>query len=538
MHRFTQFLRCAALIGFGGVATQALACNDDAMTLEMRDAIYANDIHRVEATFVAQQAAFEAGEVTADEMRCLLHHFSKSRPETGGFVEAWRDAYPASPYAMTARAWHVLRASTDMRGEDIVARTYPEALRLFNEWQREGWGLAALAYDANPRFIPASDYIIGSANPMNAKRRSDEVFRAVMESDPNYGTYRHARNRIIRGWGWSWREAERFCDTYGPLYEKNVGDDDPSLICQLRIAPHFGSQKHDWKIATLKTLDRTDLDYLWMWYLTRMDATPEQVARAHAVIADPEYLNYADALRFDENVAASHGYDFVSYDVRLRQVERATAELDHDPYNPTLIGWLTDPVMKPGWTEDGLQKWDLVNQIEPREETELTSRLLVRKPYHADTWSRLKGALLRERQVVPHGPMMALTTNEVVYSNHRIDVVNGYIGQLIRAYGDWKRFEPEGAMASLPEEAQRNLSIYYNGVDIDRDFLCPLTRALRLHDVLCEGNAEPACFLPPMITSSFAVVEEQVQSRGVCTTERLMPREALFFTPVPLPEFE
>ncbi len=85
--------------------TLAIGCEAAPSYVETREAIYAHDLDRVEQILSEAQDLFEAGQRSADDLRCLFGHFEKMRPATFDFVEDWRAAYPASAFAQTAQAF-------------------------------------------------------------------------------------------------------------------------------------------------------------------------------------------------------------------------------------------------------------------------------------------------------------------------------------------------------------------------------------------------------------------------------------------------
>ncbi len=511
----------------------SFACDDAPTTLGLRSAIYAGDVEDVETSFQRTQAQFVEGRRSADEMRCLFRHFQRSRPETTTFIDTWLESYPASPFAQTAKAWNLYQSSLDMRGTGPDEEIYSEAAHLAETWMQDGWDLASRAYAANPRLIAASDVLILSAHAVGAQTRGDAVFAEVMANAPNYGSYERARAQHSAGRGHTWEEVERFCDTYAATFIEEGSD--PALVCRLKVSPAF-PRKRLWRIGQLKALDRPDLDYLWLTYLTRPEASADHAARAHAVMTADDYRDNTFAPRFDSHLAEKHGYGYVLPGITARRVAHAEKLLPHDPYNPVLIKWRLEAMSAPlplDWQTFQLR----LSSPSPAEAEELTKRLVIRAPFDRQAWAYYRWALTMSHGRLPHGLNMAFHNNLVVLGDHRMDDLKEYLGHLYIAFHEFPKYSGENAVYG-PGDTSAQYAGYFDGVDRDSEILCPYVRGMRLWEHLCDTREGGNCHLSGYVTGRYLQVTEEVEARDICIPERTMPQEALFLSPALLPEID
>ena len=503
-------------------APGAQACSKEANYLELRDAIYANEIDRVEGLLNGYQAEFESGARPMEDIRCYYRHFGRTRPETSDFIDAWRAAHPASAHAKVAKAKFLSKISWSIRGDSFANETYPEALRQFGAMQHEAWRLANEAFEQNPRLIPASDVIIHLANPNRRKTEAQAVVAQVMENDPNQQTLDFAIGTIMRGWGGTWKQVETLCDTYAEIVPN--APEDARLICWLKGANKF-PQTRPWMVSTLAEVDMPDLDYLRLWELTDPAATAEEAAAAYLYLTREDNLALGQAIRFDQFVAKRYGYPFISEQVSQRRHDYARDLLIHDPLNLELIEWAMTPVERVLDTDEiGRLTTETVWAPTETERFEFAERLLIASPYDPERWQFYLNRLSNVKGVDAVRPFR---TNVIVYSNHSPKSLESRILSLRGLFNAYHIGQQSGASDRLREIARTT--------DLDNDVICPMVRASRLHALVCRDISDDACRIEPeKLKLEYLKILGEADRRGICRTERSMPTEDLYYQPVPL----
>ena len=511
-----------AILLFLFSATRSFACHEDPRTLELRNAIYDNRIDHVEALLSESQSDFEAGILTAEQMRCLFAHFERTRPETSDFIDAWRSAYPASSSARIAKAMFLAKISWSVRGEAHASETYPAALQAFDEMQRTVWRLATEAFDETPRSIAASDVIIHAANPNRRKAEARAAVADIMSTDPNQGTLDKAMGTILTGWGGTWSDVETLCDAYA---DKVPGaGKDARLICLLKGARKF-PETYDWMVATLRDADLPELDHLRAWELTSPTATAEEAEAAYRYLTREKNIDVMHAYRFDQFVAKRYGYPFLSERITRFRHEHAKGLLVHDPLNPQLIGWYLEQIVRVLDSDDtGMLTTEPVWAPSDEELYDFAERLLIASPYDPERWHYYLNRLVYVKGNRADRPFR---TNVIVYSNHSPASLASHILSLRGHYNAVHIGRQEGASEKLREIAETT--------DLDTDVICPFVRATRLHALVCRGNTDPACEVKPeRLKDEYIKILAEADMRGICRAEREAEAEDLFYRPVPV----
>jgi len=532
--RFAKFI--AVIWVAATVATTAQSCEFADDTLAMRDLIYSNDINGVEAAMNAHQTAYEAGERDVTEMRCIFYHFRRSRPETMEFIDVWLEKHPDSAFANAAKASSLFTHSWNVRGDKMANRTHPEAMATFRQMQSYAWTLANRANELRPRFVQGAEILIRNANGAGYPKRGITIFKKIMETDPNIGSYNRARNLHQRQWGWSWEQATAFCQKYAPDWEPVK--DDPVLDCQIKASSGF-QNKYEWRLATLKELKRPDLDFLRIGYLVRPDATAEDAAAAYSLLSRDDQLDDIHASYFDNHLAEKYDYPFLTDTIRARKHAFAKSRLEHDPYNVNFLEWLMIPVMETTVNEQGQRTSRVLERLSPEDQLDYDTRVLTMKPYNPRAWLNLQGTLGFAKPQMPIAKSLPLSVNAIYYGNHEPMYLINYMMRLIElydAYGWQINGVPEELKAHVDVEA---LTRMFAGIDGERDIVCPFVRASRLRDHMCtEGMRIGECQPTEQLLQAFAVIENHAKSQGLCTKERSLPVETLAFSPVPMPDFD
>lgn len=509
----------------------------------LRQAIYDNDISFVEAALAKSQEIFLAGDATGEDMRFLYQIFTTTNPKVISFVEGWLKAKPNSPYAHTAQAWIYFTAGWIIRGEKLARETYPEALNEFRILHHDAFLHAQEAYKADKRMIPASDALLRLANSTGTKRQAYKVLFEVMHDDPNIGTLNRGLTMTMPGWGGSWRMAEDMCDFYGPMIKDS--EYDPVLYCKLYAGGELhAGERGDWVRATLKNTSIPSLDYLRLYQATSNYATRADAEFAYNYL-NREHITWVYyAKRFDRNVAHRYGYDFISEDHQRRARDNALAGIEHDPFDPEWINDLQEGISRYSYTENGSFRISSIENPTREEQIEYARRLLVVAPYDPDHWRDYA-----QTKYPPNNPDDFLKDepyliNALVYSNHDPVSLHHYVFTKWQQLDNLERLDTEPQSkewkkldalrkAKIEKERQRWLD-RRERVNMDRDIRCPMMRAYRLLELICETTKNDQCVPNPMQREMYELVRNDVNKRRACTGEMSVPAHELFYSPIPV----
>lgn len=497
---------------------------------QLRDAIYAGQVDWVETKLHAAQQAFEAGDITASDMRALFSVFSVTHPDLISFVEDWQDTRPGSPYAKVAKAWVYYRAGWIVRGYKSGDRTHPEAMEKHYSLHYDSLQLALEAYDANPKLIPASDAVILLGNTGGDKQRSFEVFDQAMQDVPNWGTIEKAFTFTHPGYGGSFEMGQAICEHYAPMAEHERS----TLVryCQIVFLVQ-NTPVNDWPKQALTLLEQENdpaLEHLK--FIARLNNHPQSRE-------DAEYLrDYIDehgfdtlrrAKYYDEYTANRHG--FAPHYHQMLEVEKARAKgaLVHDPYSPELLDILSKTSMRVEKTDRGWSYRPIKNSPSPEQELDFLLRRVVVAPYDPEQWDKLARemktySLRADRQGVDLIRWDELYGNAVYYSQHAPKHLEIFAGEKV-------------TQLMVLREAREN-GITFNGwdtalQDIDEtvDIICPIIRAGRLLEFVRQGKPANAVFVEqyqPVID----VLTREAAQNGDCKQVLKAESEALAFAPV------
>lgn len=505
-------------------ATPAFACEDAPETLTLRDAVYAGDVDLVESLLSDHQNAFEAGARTAEDTRCMYDTFTAMRPETFDFVADWHTTYPDSPFAQTAMAWTQYVISWNLRGSNFARDIYPQALAEFGALQRSAWELADQAYAARPRLIAASDALIKLSNPNGQQRRRDMVLSDVMVSDPNLGTLERAVGAVHKGWGGTWQVAERMCEDYAPMVPG--ADDKAATRCKLPSSRGFREQ-WDWMTATLLTGDFPELNYLLLDFIVQPDADRETAELIYSILSEDGFRDYEHSSFFDR-LAAKYGLPLVTEQIWRNRRAYAENVIAVSPYDPMFLKVLSQPLMTSSIEADGTVSVRAIERPEPALTLDYARRTLVATPYDPEAWLELLNQLRLNNLIDTLDMAEPYRVNAIVFSNHDPLTLNGYIGEKVFEFDIFQQM----AQGSLPEQILPML----DGVEEDRDVICPMIRAVRIKEYVCGQQDHYACKPDAMLETLIATIEDSAKQRGICSKERALPAQALAFTPVDVPQ--
>ncbi len=491
---------------------------------ELRAAIYAGEVRKVEAAFREAQAKFLRGEANIDDLRWLNEVFTTTHPDVISFTKTWLKRYPNSPYANTAQAWINYKIGWIIRGEKIAIKIYPEALKEFSRLHYDAWDHAIMAYEIDPRYIPASDALIRLANSTSHEIKAYKVLHQVMLDDPNWGTLRRAVESTRPGWGGTWEMAVRMCDLYGPMIEFKY---DTVLYCKAYAGAEVFPNGHgEWAVETIRKNRIKYLDYLRLYSATSDRATRAEAAFAYNFLTRDGITNAEYAKRFDRNVARKYGYDFISEAHQRRAHDYAREALEDDPYDPDLIKIMQAGISRYSVDEGGRLHSKLIERLSPEEEIEYARRLLVIAPYnsrHYSDYARVKYNLAGTEGFLKDEPFLI---NAIVYSNHDPIVLHSYV------FDKWQQLD--GMQQSAEGLGGPEWRAVSERVNLDADIICPMLRGYRLLKSICETTRTAGCDYKSEQREVYEIVLADAIKRNVCISERTTPGFELYYTPIPV----
>ncbi|MGB8813075.1 MAG: hypothetical protein WCC57_07810, partial [Paracoccaceae bacterium] len=120
---------------------------------DLRILAYGHETAQVEAAFAAARAKATPENQDYDLQRELMTAFATTDPRIDAFTRLWLNTDPNSPYAHTARAWHLWAMGWSMRGERQIQDIYPEAMQKFADLHGEALDHALIAWEIAPDFV-------------------------------------------------------------------------------------------------------------------------------------------------------------------------------------------------------------------------------------------------------------------------------------------------------------------------------------------------------------------------------------------------
>lgn len=513
-------------LGFLALSNAAFACDDAPPSLELRDAIYARDIDRVEALLDQNQTLFEAGERTAEDTRCLFRHFTKLRTETFEFVDDWLKSHPDSAYAHTAKAWVDHGVSWQVRGERTARETYPAALAMFDDLQDEAWNHAEIAYRGRPRLIAASDALIKLAMARHQPQMRDSVLGEVMATDPNEGTLDRAVATVMRGWGGTWEEGASMCDTYAQLVP-DAGQD-AATSCKLPLARGF-KERWDWMNETLATGNYPDFDYLRLDFILGPDASRDMVEIAHRVMSDEQYDSDRHVTDYDA-LALKYGLPLMTETISRRRHAKAEREFAQSPFSLAVLKILGEPIMTSAEGDGGELAVSVLERPTPEQALDYARRAVQASPYNPDAWTALGASMAQGGKITNVSQSEPYRVNAIVYDNHSPVRLSDYLLQKLFEYDAFQQVKA----GTFPAKSVA----MFDGTREADDLICPVVRAKRLLASVCETLHRPECDLDPGMESAVGALGERAKAEDICQKERTRPLAELAFAPMPLPDAE
>lgn len=497
--------------------------------IQLREAVYNQQVERVEAELDAAQQAFEVGEITSDDMRALFSIFAVTHPDLISFVGNWREARPGSPYAKVAQAWVYYRAGWIVRGNKSARLTHPEAMEKHRLLHHDSLELALEAYEENPKLIPASDAIVLLGNTGGNKQKSFEVFDQTMQDVPNWGTIQRAFTFTHPGYGGSYEMGQAICEHYAPMAEHERNN--LTRYCHIAFLIQRNPTR-EWPTLALALLEEEndpDLDNLM--FIARLNNHPQS-------LEDAEYLrDYSDkhgfdtlrrARYYDHNTANRYGFAPKYFEMLEREKIRATEALEHDPYSPELLDVLSQTSTRVTKAQNGWRFSPDKNSPSPEQEIDLLLRRVVVAPYNPEQWDKLAHALeslsrRSHRDGIDLIRWDNLYGNAVYYSQHDPKHLETFLHKKITQLMLFRGAREDGIKFNGWDIALRS-------IDETKDIICPIIRAGRLLEVLRPQEPQTSAFAEQYQPIIDTLAREAAQA-GDCRQVLNADIETLAFAP-------
>ncbi|HCE72537.1 hypothetical protein KQ247_05485 [Ruegeria pomeroyi] len=509
------------------ICGQSLLAAPSAETI--RASLLAHDFDMLTADLEASQAAFDAGDISDEDLRRLFEVFTSSSPDVIEAVAEWERKSPDLPYATTARGWSLYITASRIRGEDFARDPYPEALRLHREMLERAFLLAMRAYGMDPSLIPASDLIIALGNSTSRQEQALVVVERVMSEQPNAGTLRRAIWLAHPGWGGSSELADALCAFFGPNASPNGADLTRQCItyASREIFGHRMEEIRTW----MKEDPDPWYDYYRVW-ATLFDKSPnaEDLAFAHRYFQDSEVRDLRLSKMFDQRYSMRPGLSPVHHLVLERSKDWARAVLETDPYELSALDVLLSDTVRV--TKGADNNWMFTPSGSPTRDERLDymRRRLYAAPYNPDFWEDYARFLNNENKQAgyPVEGIFATDTlmiNAIVYSKHRPD----WLGDFVE-----RKFKQLEFLEWITGQGKPDWDRFIAETDRNAQIICPLIRANRLFDAMRLAGLENRRHkdLSVFKQQKLRAETERAASEGQCENERLAPIEALWFTPV------
>ena len=430
---------------------------------------------------------------------------------------AWLAEYPDSPYAAAALGWSHMRLAELARGGATVRFTPEEAIAAHREGLTQSLEMADRALKGDPDFVPALDLALVLAIYGGGQSAVPSIVERTLSVAPDMHALSLGLTALSPRWGGSIEQQFALCDRAKEILT-SVDDD----ICLIFVAfrEDLDGGMRERALAALDRRDEPFLDF------ARADAyRREWRGRPEAAEKSMEFLmkrirpggdfdTLAGDIRLIAHIFADPFFEIEAEDALVIALKEA---LRDSPEDYRVLGRLL---------ADLFDKSRLGAAPERAEEARALWRaMLVQGRNNPDVWAageRLEAYLGNWAKPAVTGPYVV---NEIYYSNHGSNPLRSYVVNLFQLY------EMAGRPDTLPADTTLD--------DLDDDvLLCPMFRAQRLFEMVCEYSPED---LGCNSTGAGANVPDEVRRlmarTEACRWEQTAPIEDLLLQPVPVSHF-
>lgn len=489
----------------------------------------------------------EAPDRTAQ--RDLVWALAATDPDTVAFAKDWAAAETGNPVALSARAWSLYWAASQVRGERIRRHTYPPLLEEAQRMYRQALDLAQRAAKLDPRFLPASDAVIRIAVSAGRQEVALAELERIMALDPNRHSLVLTASALTPAWGGSFDLMQGLCGQYAGLVADVPGYDFDTCLAQAILRGNMSGDLRDVAISVIAP--KSDAPFLEreILKLARDHALPfEAVERLSARLADEGRMSVFVLLSWTQDLLQFGELpDKAGFEAALKlDLAMARKTADRDPGFLTPLRDLIDLFQ----IEYDFLSFQVLNKANPSEAATQREALLLRQAEELDQRARRLLALTpRDSDVLQFAvdhirtpdpdPLEAdrwainLLNNAAIYASYQ-ERQTGKI--VVQAKERYARMRERMASGEVPA---------YSDAQLDEVYLCPYFRAVRIVDAICSDHewGEEACLLEsvlqaPSDSSLDSTLYSEIVKRGACKSDRDAPLEDLLYQRIdvkPLP---
>jgi hypothetical protein len=512
------FLMVLAVVAAFSSAVRADDAEFKAATI--RSLLDAGDHAALEAQFVAaHQAALKARDFTP--LRTVYSTlFATANHARLQQVEGWQKAAPDSAYAATARAWSHIHRAFLLRGTNLVRETSGEALAAFQEEMMLAAAAVDTALGSAPDFAPALDASLKLKRAKVDQRDPIPQIESLLQIAPDQHALELALDTADPRWGGSVEKVMQVCERYAP----QVPGYTPELCkVQAVLGLEIQGPLYVEALAQLEKLTEPQLDHLRLRaYLREWSDRPNAASEAMRLhrqsLTTSRQSKYTTAMigfLFDQP-------DFVR-EMNLAQDKLAEKRLQESPDDSDL---LRDRVRY--GVDQWIATWAAMPSDAPVPELNdsaleaMWQRSLLLGQFQADTWD-LGQVLTDARAGDPDtAHIEKFWQNRVHYSNYALGVMSEHTRNLL------ERFYKASDLRARPDKPDQQ-----RGAIAESALRCPLVRAARLLELVCQGAPEQ----PECRASDLAPLRGVRMGITDCPFESSAPPEELAYTPTPIEYF-
>lgn len=503
--------------------------------------VRSQDIAGLDRFLSDAQAAFDQGDISADQMRALYVALSRSHYQTVRFVETWAAQSPENPRAQIARAWSLWHAADQVHEPGSDA-----AYVVFAGMRRAAVDHAMRAHAISPTLIPVSDAVLRMYMTDPAIGDPVAALDTVMETHPNWGSLLRVLPLVAR---FGRPAIDPFCDHYGAMVGSAT-----AAKCKMYGYVYF-TPGYQTDFAEWDAWDADDPDmvmYRIVGLTTKFplaDLSEEQVNWLEDSIltfdADLyQLLNLkSQALNFAGRVGVHHGRHMFYERFQAAHLARTTAFLDVDRYNLDLLDMVEGVAFAPEWeiTDRGNQGYSAAALHPERTDAEqaaydlavqsqkldFAGRRIMANPHNGYAWQSYafaaRGAFDSRHFFDVDGALV----NAVVYAS---DPVDGLSAILLHKTHQDELFAYRGN-----EVVDKIWAAVGRDVDYTTEVLCPFLRAQRVRDGLCAStDRQRTCDeMPAHVQAGYDKLSVDARKAPECAAIREADLADLWYSPVP-----
>lgn len=458
------FSICIIVSNLAGVANAQ--SNSTLITrAELFEVALAGDVDGLEAIFSGAHRAFGENKLSADDLRALNTMLIVTHPGILEVTEKWVEAYPNSIYAKSVRSFQISNMAWRIRGAEYARDTYPEALRLFDEFNERAFELAYDAFQSAPGYVPASDAVIMLNQTMHVfwGHEIESIIEDTMAQTPNFGTLARAAKMHWPQWGGEGPSGvRRHCNRFVPLMPKLDGFTPETCAAILIFGQPFSQEDRFAAASQLVNVDIEGFESTSVKVILELKIEERHQEVYDALASDQAFGGGAyNLLKSYIHWKGTEEAYLLQDTVMDRMVQHAKEQLVYDPYNVGFIKTIAVYDNRSG-------------QIPPDHRVrslDQAARRVGGQPFASNAWAGLADQVLHE---FGFEESRAYQSNAMVYGLHKENVTFGYLS---RIHIFWR---------NKVRARELNLISADDFNEIEEQLICETVRLQRLTEELCS----------------------------------------------------